>query len=201
MRSLAESPQRVHLAVNGNGLPLDPPPFYLMGVVRIGVPRGGVFGFAVGLAILLLFVVLNTNASEVGGSLGRLTIASAAAAIFYLGARKLIFWVVWLAALRKNQASGAVNPAARGELPRNGYLLVSVLPLVAFVIACVAGSRWVADPGPGMWLAVAVIAGIALRDLTAAWRMMFVPRYCWIKEKGSSLDILRPVRSGAHPSS
>jgi hypothetical protein len=201
MRSLAESPQRARLGVNGNGLPLDPPPFYLEGVVWVGVPRGGAFGFAVGLAILLLVVVLNTTPSGAGGSLGRLMVASIAAAAFYLGARKLIFWVVWLAALRKNQASGAVNPAARGELPRNGYLLVSILPLVAFVIACVAGSRWVTDPGPGMWLAVAVIAGIALRDITAAWRVMFVPPYCWIKEKGSSLDILRPVRSDSRPSS
>lgn len=183
--------------MKGNGLPLDPPPFYLEGEVRVGVQRGGVLGLAVGLVILLVFLALSTHASVAGASLSRLIIVSGAAAVFYLSVRLLLFWAVWFRAVRKHRGIVGVNPAARGELPRNGYLLVSILPLVAFVVACVVGSRWVADPGPAVWLAMAVIAGIALRDLTAAWHVMFVAPYCWVKETGSSLDILRPVETGS----
>lgn len=54
-----------------------------------------------------------------------------------------------------------------------------------------------ADPGgvlgPGWWVAIAVVAGIAFRDLKAAWKVLFLDQARWLKETPRGLDILKPV--------
>lgn len=179
---------------NPLSLPLDPPPFFLDDEILLPSRGLALYALLVGLLILialrLLFLVTYPLPS-----LGRLVIFSIGTGGFYHSVRFLGYWVAWVGVTRTYPSSGAIHPAARGELPRNVFLLVIILPCAIFVPVVAAYSLMGPGFTPEMWLVVAVVISLSIRDVSGAWNLLFCDRETWIKESGRGLDVLRLARA------
>jgi len=185
--------RKVRLGGGANSLRIDPPPFFLEREILFDRSRAWISTLGVGLLFLAPFLLLFDRPGGAFPSLGRLVVASFAAGTFYLGVRFLSYKGLWWAVGRAHEPVRGIHPAARGELPRNAYLIVLLAPLMAFVPGCWLIFRSNRGLGPELWLAIAVIAGSALTDLRAARHVLSMESSCWIKETPRGLDVLRPV--------
>jgi hypothetical protein len=175
------------------GLPLDPPPFVLEGEIRLSGSYMNVSCAAMGLIVLLAFRLFLADPVITLPSLSLLMMTSVGAAIFYFGIRFVTYWAIWRKISGNYRQKGGIYLGANGELPKNAFLMVFMAPLATFGLLFLI----LADPsgvlGPGWWVAIAVVAGIALRDLKAAWHVLFLDQARWLKETSRGLDILKPV--------
>ncbi len=174
-------------------LPLDPPPFFLEGEIRMGRARSMIAATLLGLLILLPYGLGHPQAGGKFPSLFALFVAAVAAAGGYFGVRFLVYWTQWARAIRNFPMVGGVHPAARGELPRNSFLWVLLTPVVTVFPLCLWLSLRTTDLSPAFWLAASVAAGIAFPDLVAAGRLFLVPSDRWVNETPKGLDVLKPV--------
>lgn len=181
-------------AARVDSLPLDPPPFYLEREIRLPSSGLGISSVLPGLIILLgVRALLPGNITEIP-SLFLLMVISLVVGSSYFAARFLAYWAVWLRVTRRHVPVNGIHPAARGELPRNGFLLVLLAPVCTVMPITWAALRGEAGFGPELWLAVAVMASISLRDLRAACRVLSIKSSYWIKETRFGLDVLKPVQ-------
>jgi len=172
---------------------LDPPPFFLEEEVRFRTRFMGVYPVAAGALVLAILRWVSPVGTDSLPSLLVLFISAIGATGFYWGWRLLSYWSVWAYVFRRYPTWGGINLAARGELPRNGFLLVLFAPSIAFILLCVMLVRLGLGFGPTLWMAAAVVAGISLRDLHAGWTLLFRDRSTWVKETPTGLDVLKPV--------
>ena len=175
------------------GLPLDPPPFSLEGEIRLSGSYMNVSCAAMGLIVLLAFRLFLPDPVRPLPSLSLLMMTSVGAAVFYFGIRFVTYWAIWRKVSGNFRQKGARYLGANGELPKNAFLMVFLAPSAAFGVLYLI----LADPGgvsgPGWWVAISVVAGIAFRDLKAAWHVLFLDQARWLKETSRGLDILKPV--------
>lgn len=174
-------------------LPLDPPPFFLEGEIRMGRARSTIAAILVGLLILLPY---GLGYPQTGGrfpSLTALFLAAVAAAAAYFGVRFLVYWIQWARAIRKFPMVGGVHPAARGELPKNFFIWVLLTPSLTVFPLCLWFSLTATDLSPAFWLAASIAAGIAFPDLVGAGRLLLVPSDRWVNEIPDGLDVLKPL--------
>jgi hypothetical protein len=173
--------------------PLDPPPFFLEKEIRLPTRLMGVYAVVTGVLVLVVLrFIIPVHANSLP-SLTRLFVSAIGTTGFYCGFRFLTYWAVWAYVIRKYPSSGGIHPAARGELPRNCFLLVFFAPGVVFIPLCAILARLELGFSPTLWLAVAVVAGISLRDVHAGWTILSCDTSAWVKETSTGLDILRPV--------
>ena len=192
--TLEEKPQVITSKLELLSRQLDPPPFFLEGEIRMGGSGFGLSALAVGVLMVVFFPVLFEDASQPLPSLSLLVVVALVAASFYFGVRFLAYWGIWLRAIGNHAYNGGIHPAARGELPRNAFLLVLLAPLASFLAVGLVIWRLGIGIRPEFWLAAAVATSISLRDLKAAWHVMQLDSECWIKEKRHGIDVLRPVQ-------
>ena len=175
-------------------LPLDPPPFYLEGEIPWTGPGFGIQTTCVGLLVLLALWLLSPDASYPLPSLTVLLVTSVGSAGYYHAVRFVSCWVVWAWVIRSYPSMGGIHPAARGELPRNMFLLALLSPLCAFVpllgVCMYAGGEQFL---PEIWLVVAVAAAISIRDVRAARRLLCVDSTRWVKDTARGMDILKLI--------
>ncbi len=175
------------------GLPLDPPPFLLEGEIRLSGTYMDISCAAMGVIVLLALRLFLPDPLGPLPSLSLLMMTSAGAAVFYFGIRFVTYWAIWRKISGNYRQKGGRYLGANGELPKNAFLMVFLAPSAAFGVLYLI----LADPGgvlrPGWWVAIAVVAGIAFRDLKAAWHVLFLDRARWLKETSRGLDILKPV--------
>ena len=175
------------------GLPLDPPPFFLEGEIRLSGSYMNVSCVAMGLIVLLAFRLFLPDPVRPLPSLSLLMMTSVGAAVFYFGIRFVTYWAIWRKISGNYRQKGGRYLGANGELPKNAFLMVFLAPSAAFGVLYLI----LADPsgvlGPGWWVAISVVAGIAFRDLKAAWHVLFLDQARWLKETSRGLDILKPV--------
>lgn len=189
----ADTRQKVTPPVEPIPRQLDPPPFFLDGEIRVGGSKSALSAVALGILILLLYPVLFDEPRQALPPMSLLLVAALVAASFYLGVRFLAYWVIWLRAIGRHSYTNGIHPAARGELPRNAFLVVLLAPLASFLLIGVLiwaiGIRlW-----PEFWLAVAVAFSISVADLKAALHVARLDSGCWIKENRHGIDVLRPI--------
>jgi hypothetical protein len=175
------------------GLPLDPPPFFFEGEIRLSGSYMNLSCAALGFIVLLAFRLFLPDPVRPLPSLSLLLMTSIGAAVFYFGIRFVTYWAIWRKISGNYRQKGGRYLGANGELPKNAFLAVFMAPLAAFGVLYLI----LADPGgvlgPGWWVAIAVVAGIAFRDLKAAWKVLFLDQARWLKETPRGLDILKPV--------
>jgi hypothetical protein len=175
------------------GLPLDPPPFLLEGEIRLSGTYMDISCAAMGVIVLLALRLFLPDPLGPLPSLSLLMMTSVGAAVFYFSIRFVTYWAIWRKISGNYRQEGGRYLGANGELPKNAFLMVFLAPSTAFVVLYLI----LADPGgilgPGWWVAIAVVAGIAFRDLTAAWHVLFLDQARWLKESSRGLDILKPV--------
>ena len=174
-------------------LPLAPPPFYLDREIRLSGPRTAVATTLLGLGIVAVSLLVYGQLSGPLPSLWFLTLISVLAAAGCLMVRFACYRLVWTWVSRSYPLRGSVHPAARGELPRNAYLLVLVTPTLALVAACTLVAVWNLKLGPEMWPAIAVAVAVCSGDLIAARHVVRLNSAYWIMETPARLDVLRPV--------
>jgi hypothetical protein len=120
-------------------------------------------------------------------------IASVTAASLYLGVRFITYWVVWSRVVRRYPLVGRTHPAARGELPKRSFLFVLVIPITACIalgaVLLYVGSGFT----PALVLSMAVVAGIALRDVRAFRHVLFLECSYWIRDTPAGLEVLKPA--------
>lgn len=177
-------------------LPLDPPPFFLEEEILVPSRGRGLYESTVGLLVLIALWLVFPEVSRPLPSLMELFAWAVGGAGFYYGMRLVTYYVVWLATLHTYPSSAGIHPAARGELPRNAFLVVLLFPIVAFVALCLVLSRFAFGFGPTAWIAAAVVAGVSLRDVRLAWNVLFLDTSRWIKKTKRGLDVLQPVGGG-----
>jgi hypothetical protein len=175
------------------GLPLDPPPFFLEGEIRLSGLRLNILCSAVGLGALLALRFLLPDPVNPLPSLTILIVSSVGAATFYFGVRFVTYWAVWRKISGTYRQSGGRYLGANGELPKNAFLLVFMAPLTAFAVLCLILAGGHGGFAPDWWVAVAVVAGLAFRDLKAAWQVLLLEPSLWLKETSRGLDVLMPV--------
>jgi hypothetical protein len=176
-------------------LPLDPPPFFLEGEIRMGRARSMIAATLVGLLILLPYGLGHPQGGGTFPSLIALFLAAVAAAGAYFGVRFLVYWTQWARAIRNFPMVGGVHPAARGELPRNSFLWVLLTPSLTVFPLCLCFSLTTTNLSPAFWLAASIAAGIAFPDLMGAGQLLLVPSDRWVNETSKGLDVLKPVAS------
>jgi hypothetical protein len=175
------------------GLPLDPPPFFLEGEIRLSGTYLNVSCAAVGLIVLLAFRLSLPDPVGSLPSLSLLMMTSVGAAVFYFGIRFATYWTIWRKISGNYRQKGGRYLGANGEMPKNAFLAVLIVPSAAFGVLYLILADPSGMPGPGWWVAIAVVAGIAFRDLKAAWQVLFLDRARWLKETSRGLDILKPI--------
>ena len=185
--------RRARPAENFHTNPIDPPPFYLDGEIRLGMSGNWLLGVLFGVAVILFLAKAFPHPARPFPSLALLMVVSVTTASFYLGVRFIAYWVVWLRATRKYTSIRGVHPTGRGELPRNAFLAVLLAPLLACVPACALLIAFGPGFGPETWLAIALTAALAIPDLRAARQVFARDGSCWIKETRNGLDVLRRV--------
>jgi hypothetical protein len=175
------------------GLPLDPPPFFLEGEIRLSGSRMNISCAAIGLTVLLILRFLLPDPANPLPSLSILAMSSLGAAAFYFGVRFVAYWATWRRISGTYRQTGGRYLGANGELPKNAFLVVFMAPLAAFTVLCLilVGTR--GGLGPGWLVAIAVVAGLAFRDLKAAWQVLLLDPARWLKETSRGLDVLKPV--------
>ncbi len=175
------------------GLPLDPPPFFLEGEIRLSGPYINISCAAFGLTCLLAFRMFLPSPSRPLPSLSLLMMSSVGAGVFYFGIRFATYWAIWRTISGNYRQKGGRYLGANGELPKNAFLLVFITPLAAFAALCLILAGSGGELAPGWWVAIAVVAGIASRDLKAAGHVLFLDSARWLKETTRGLDVLKPV--------
>jgi hypothetical protein len=175
------------------GLPLDPPSFFLEGEIRLSGWYVNVSCAAVALVVLVAFRLCLAGVERPLPSLSRLTMIAVGAAVFYFGIRFVTYLAIWRKISGNYRQKGGRYLGANGELPKNAFLMVFMTPLAAFGVLYLTLAGLGGVLGPGWWVAIAVVAGIAFRDLKAAWHVLFLDRARWLKETSRGLDILKPV--------
>lgn len=186
-------PSKLNIPAGTGSLPLDPPPFFLAREIRLSHSFAGLAPVLVGLLILSVYGLVFYNPCQSVQPFWRLVGVSVAAGSLYLIARFFSYWAAWLWVTRLHSVVGGIHPTARGELPRNAFLAVFILPGTVLLVACLLGTLIAQGFGPELWLAVAVVAGNVLGDLRGAWHLAFVQSTCWVKQTQAGLDVLRPV--------
>ncbi|MEJ2717216.1 MAG: hypothetical protein P8182_08770 [Deltaproteobacteria bacterium] len=111
----------------------------------------------------------------------------------YLGIRFITYWVVWSRVVRTYPLVGRTHPAARGELPKRSFLFVLVIPLAACMAIGAVVFHVSSVSRPVLFLAVAVVAGMALRDFRALGHVLFLECSYWIRDTPAGLEVLKPV--------
>ncbi len=149
----------------------------------------------VGLAVLCLFPWLFANASRKVPSPAVLLGWSFGAAAFYVAVRFVAYWCAWAAVIRRYPLVRGVHPAARGQLPRYAFLAVVLAPLWLCGAVLLFLSKGGTAFSPETWLALAVVAGISVRDLRIAMHLIFLAPDRWIKETRGGLTTLRPTNN------
>lgn len=188
-----ERPQMINSRLELVSRPLDPPPFFLEGEIRVEGTGFGLSALALGVLMVVSYPVLFGGADQPLPSLSLLVVVALVAASFYFGVRFLAYWGTWLRAIGRHSYNGGIHPAARGELPRNAFLVVLFAPLASFMVVGLVIWRLGLGVRPEFWLAAAMAVSISLRDLKAAWHVMRLDPECWIKETRHGIDVLRPV--------
>ncbi len=188
-----EKPQVIPSKLELPSRQLDPPPFFLESEIRVGGSGFGLTALGVGVLMVVSFPMLAGKPSQPLPSLSLLVVVALVAASFYIGVRFLTYWIIWLRAIGSHSYNDGIHPAARGELPRNAFLIVLLAPLTSFIVIALLIWRLGVDFRPEFWLAVAVAVSISLRDLKAAWHVIHVEPDRWIKETRHAIDVLRPV--------
>ena len=193
-------PSKLHIPLGMGSLPLDPPPFLLEKEIRLSDSFVGLGPVMAGVLILGAYVLLFHNPRQSILPFWHLMGVSAAAGGLYLVGGLFSYWAAWLWVTTRHSVVGGIHPAARGELPRNVFLAVLLVPGAAVLTACLLASRAEQGFAPELWLAVAVVAGNVLRDLRAAWHLVSEQPACWVKRTRRGLDVLRPVDRRSHDS-
>ncbi len=175
------------------GLPLDPPPFFLEGEIRLSGPSINISCAATGLICLLAFRIFLPSPARPLPSLSLLIMSSVGAGFFYFGMRFVTYWAIWRRISGNYRQKGGRYLGANGELPKNAFLLVFITPLASFAALYFILAGFGGEMGPGWWVAIAVVIGIAFRDMKAAWHVLFLDPARWLKETTRGLDILNPV--------
>ncbi|MGB6066555.1 MAG: hypothetical protein WBG50_17260 [Desulfomonilaceae bacterium] len=175
----------------GYGFSSDLPPFSLEGEIRLNGWRLGVSSAGTALAVLLalrLFLPLPVRPLP---SLTLFMLTSVGTAVFYFGVRLVTYWVVWHRISGNYPQKGGRYLGANGELPRNAFLPVFVVPIASFLSLCLVLIDGSGPLGPGWWVAIAVVAGLAFRDLKAIRHALFLDPTLWLKETPRGLNVLK----------
>jgi len=177
----------------GLGLPLDPPSFFLEGEIRLSGPRMYISCTAIGVTVLLTLRFFLPDPANPLPSLSILVMSSLGAAAYYFSVRFVAYWATWRRISGTYHQTGGRYLGANGELPKNAFLFVFIAPLAAFAVLCLilVGPR--GGLGPGWWVAIGVVAGLAFRDLKAAWQVLLLDPARWLKETSRGLDVLKPI--------
>src|SRR5208283_5085871 len=77
------------------GLPLDPPPFFLEGEIRLSGPYINISCATIGLTCLLAFRMFLPSPARPLPSLTLLMMSSVGAGFFYFGIRFMTYWAIW----------------------------------------------------------------------------------------------------------
>jgi hypothetical protein len=118
---------------------------------------------------------------------------SVSAAVIYMIIRRLAYKTIWLRVSRTYPLQGRVHPAARGELPRNHYLLALLTPGLSIIVLILA-ARMFSLGNTADIILFATVAGItALGDIWALTHCLAAGKDNWILETERGLDTLRPV--------
>lgn len=169
------------------------PAFFLE--MEIGIPKVGLWSVFSGILVLIMMKLLFPLTVRPVPSLMALIVMASGSAGMYMGIRSLTFQI----ALTKAKKMYPKNPKGmviRGnELPRNAFLLVTVLPVTGIPLMCLALYEWGMAFGPKMWIVIAVGAAISLRDLIAAGHVLLVGSSRWIRETQRGLDVLLPIEA------
>jgi hypothetical protein len=175
------------------GLPLDPPPFFLEGEIRLSGSGMNISCTVVGLTVLLTLRFILPDPARPLPSLSILLISSIGAAVYYFGVRFMTYWAVWHRISGTYRQAGGRYLGANGELPKNAFLIVFATPLIAFAALCLILASGNGEFAPDWWVAIAVVAGVSFRDLKAGWRVLLLDQALWLKETSRGLDVLKPV--------
>jgi hypothetical protein len=111
----------------------------------------------------------------------------------YVGIRFITYWAVWTHVVRTYPLVGRTHPAARGELPKRAFLFVLVIPVTASLSLCAALLHITSGLAQVLVLPIAVIAGIALRDMRALGYVLFLECSYWVRDTPAGLEVLRPA--------
>ncbi len=156
----------------------------------------GVYSTCVGLFVLCAFRLLFPGIHSPLPSLISLIVVSAGSAVFYYGIRHSSYWLAWAWVIRRYPSIGGIHPAARGELPRNAFLLVLLFPCLGFVPLCAVMYGFHEGFRPALWLCIAVGAALSVRDLRVVRHLLFIDRSRWLKETMNGMDVLKFIDSG-----
>jgi len=186
-------PSKLAIPSGAGTLPLDPPPFFLEKEIRLSASLPGLSPVLAGVLILVAYSLLMPHLQQSVLPFWRLLGVSVAAGGGYLVCGLFSYWAGWLWITKRHPVVGGIHPAARGELPRNVFLVSLLVPGAAVLTACLLAAKMGMGFGTELWLAVAVVAGNVLGDLRAAWHLASVKPACWVKRTPLGLDVLRPV--------
>lgn len=170
---------------------IDSPPFCLEEKIRLSGMWYGLCAVAVGLAILVVWQWLAPWPSRVVPPLTTLLIVSVGSGACYALVRFALHWGARIVVTQNYAPVGRVHPAATGELPRTAFLVVLLAPGLVCALGYTLAAKMFAAFGPEFRLAVAVIGGVAIRDLRAAYCVMRLSSSLWFKERRGGLDVLR----------
>lgn len=170
---------------------IDSPPFHLEEELRLSDAWSGLWAAVAGLLVLTAFQVIKPQPEGGIPALATLLTISFAAGVSYVLVRYVSYWVARIVATQIYAPIGRVHPAASGELPRTAFLCVLLAPGIVAALACAVAINSGAAFGPEWRLVVAVVIGVATRDLRAAYLVLLVPAERWIKEKRDTLEVLR----------
>ncbi|AFM25666.1 hypothetical protein [Desulfomonile tiedjei] len=169
------------------------PAFFLE--MEIGIPKMGLWSVLSGMLVLIAMKLLFSLTVRPVPSLITLIAMASGSAGMYMGIRALTFQVA-LGRARKAYPKNPKGMVVRGnELPRNAFLLVTVLPVTSIPLMCLALYELGVAFGPKMWIVIAVGTAISLRDLIAAGHVLLVGPSRWIRETQRGLDVLLPMEA------
>ncbi len=117
------------------GLPLDPPPFFFEGEIRLSGSYMNLSCAALGFIVLLAFRLFLPDPARPLPSLSLLLMTSIGAAVFYFGIRFVTYWAIWRKISGNYRQKGGRYLGANGELPKNAFLVVFMAPLAAFGVS------------------------------------------------------------------
>jgi hypothetical protein len=186
-------PLNPRLAQDVSSTPLDPPPFTLEKHISLPVTSSAIWALGLSCLLLIAYRLLFAETGRPIPSLLWLMVASIVGAGSYLGIRFITYWMVWTQVVRTYPLVGRTHPAARGELPKRSFLFVLIIPIAASLSMCAAIYHVSSSSFQVLVLQIAVIAGIALRDMRALRHVLFLENSYWIRDVPAGLEVLRPV--------
>lgn len=172
---------------------IDAPPFCLEQEIRFSEVWSGFWALAAGLGVLAALQLLKPWPAGPLPSLALLLTVSIGCGACYLGVRFVSYWTARIVVMSSYPPVGRVHPAASGELPRTAFLCMLLAPGIVCALGCAVAAKVAAAFGPEYCLAIAVVTGVTLRDLRAAYRVLLLPGSRWIRERRSGLEVLRLV--------